>query len=94
MLRRDPGDVQTFLEHMLDNYTNAAGVGKPSSIAQRRALGRLVLASGGVPRDYLNLFASSIVQARKSRSNAQEVGRDDVAVAAGDAARGKKRDLE
>jgi hypothetical protein len=90
----DPNAAQEFLEHMLSNYTVAAGVGEPSSIAKRQALGRLVLASGGVPRDYLNLFASSIVQARRSRSNAKEVGREDVAVAAGAAARGKKRDLE
>jgi hypothetical protein len=90
----DPTAAQDFLEHMLSNYTTAAGVGEPSTIAKRQALGRLVLASGGVPRDYLNLFASSIVQARKSRPNAKEVGREDVAVAAGGAARGKKRDLE
>lgn len=90
----DPAAAQEFLEHMLSSYTTAAGVGVPSSIAKRQALGRLVLASGGVPRDYLNLFASSIVQARRSRVNAKEVGREDVAVAAGGAARGKKRDLE
>lgn len=90
----DPAAAQGFLEHMVSNYTTAAGVGEPSTIAKRQALGRLVLASGGVPRDYLNLFASSIVQARGSRPNAKEVGREDVAVAAGGAARGKKRDLE
>jgi hypothetical protein len=90
----DPAAAQDFLEKMLGNYTIAAGVKAPSSIAQRQALGRLVLASGGVPRDYLNLFASSIVQARRSRVNAKEVGKEDVAVAAGGAARGKKRDLE
>jgi len=90
----DPGAAQEFLDHMLDSYTTAVGVGKPSSIAKRRALGLLVLASGGVPRDYLNLLASSIVQARKSRANAQEVGREDVMRSAGDAAISKKRDLE
>jgi hypothetical protein len=90
----DPAAAQDFLQHMLSNYTTAAGVGEPSTIAKRSALGRLVLASGGVPRDYLNLFASSIVQARSSRPNPKEVGREDVAVAAGGAARGKKRDLE
>ncbi|MFF3754826.1 ATP-binding protein [Streptomyces sp. NPDC002018] len=89
----DPGSTQRFLESVLSNYTTTAGLAKPSSIAQNAALGRLVLASGGVPRDYLNLFASSIVAAR-SRPKAREIGREDVADAAGRAARSKKRDLE
>ncbi|MBK3632081.1 ATP-binding protein [Streptomyces sp. MBT97] len=89
----DPQSTQRFLESVLSNYTTAAGISKPTSIAQTAALGRLVLASGGVPRDYLNLFASSIVAAR-SRSRAREIGREDVAEAAGRAARSKKRDLE
>jgi hypothetical protein len=90
----DPGAAQGFLDQMLNSYTTTVGVGTPSNIAKRRALGLLVLASGGVPRDYLNLLASSIVQARKSRTNAQEVGREDVMRSAGDAALSKKRDFE
>jgi len=90
----DPKAAQLFLEKLLSNYTAAANVGRPSRIAKAEALGRLVLASGGVPRDYLTLFASSIVVARESRLQAQQVGREDVAVAAGRAARVKKRDLE
>ncbi len=86
--------AQHFLEDILSNYTNAATVGRPSRIAKSEALGRLVLASGGVPRDYLNLFASSIVTAREARKQPRQVGREDVAVAAGRAKRGKKRDLE
>ncbi|MFJ8711367.1 hypothetical protein ACIREB_34815 [Streptomyces anulatus] len=89
----DPESTQRFLESVLANYTTTAGINRPTSIAQTAALGRLVLASGGVPRDYLNLFASSIVAAR-SRPKAREIGREDVADAAGRAARSKKRDLE
>ena len=89
----DPRAAQLFLEKVLSNYTAAASVGKPSRIAKAEALGRLVLASGGVPRDYLNLFASSIVVARESRAQAQQVGREDERWG-GRAARGKKRDLE
>ncbi|MEV0353124.1 ATP-binding protein [Nonomuraea sp. NPDC050680] len=89
----DPSATQSFLESVLANYTTTAGLNKPSSIARDTALGRLVLGSGGVPRDYLNLFASSIVAAR-SRPKAREIGKEDVADAAGRAARGKKRDLE
>lgn len=90
----DPAAAQKFLESVLANYTTAAGVRGPSSVAKAEALGRLVLASGGVPRDYLNLFAASIVVARTSRELAREVGKEDVARAAGIAARSKKRDLE
>jgi hypothetical protein len=90
----DPAAAQKFLEDVLSNYTKTAGIKQPSSVAKSEALGRLVLASGGVPRDYLNLFATSIVVARTARSAAREVGKEDVAQAAGSAARGKKRDLE
>ncbi|CAM5714013.1 Orc1-like AAA ATPase domain-containing protein OS=Streptomyces aurantiogriseus OX=66870 GN=GCM10010251_01760 PE=4 SV=1 [Streptomyces aurantiogriseus] len=89
----DPEATQRFLESVLTNYTETVGIAKPSSITRNAALGRLILGSGGVPRDYLNLFASSIVAAR-SRTNAREVGQEDVADAAGKAARGKLRDLE
>lgn len=89
----DPEATQKFLESVLTNYTETVGISRPSSITRGAALGRLILGSGGVPRDYLNLFASSIVAAR-SRTNAREVGQEDVADAAGRAARGKLRDLE
>lgn len=90
----EPFATQRFLEGVLVNYTSAAGIKSPSAIAKPEALGRLVLASGGVPRDYLNLFASSLTVAREKRELAKEVGREDVAIAAGRLARGKKRDLE
>lgn len=90
----DPAAAQSFLEAVLSNYTSAAGIRQPSSIAKPEALGRLVIASGGVPRDYLNLFASSIVAARQSRPQAREIGREDVAKAANESSRSKKRDLE
>ncbi|WP_078565586.1 ATP-binding protein [Streptomyces sp. AA1529] len=89
----DPAATQSFLESVLSNYTAAVGIGKPAVLANDTALGRLILGSGGVPRDYLNLFASSIVAAR-SRPKARQIGREDVAEAAGRASRGKKRDLE
>ena len=44
----DAGAAQAFLENVLSNYTTTAGIGVPSRITKRQALGRLVLASGGV----------------------------------------------
>ncbi len=90
----DPQEAQRFLERVLADYTVAAGIPSPRRIAKPEALARLVLASGGVPRDYLNLLASSIVVARKARNLAREVGKEDVAQAAGQAARTKRNDLE
>jgi hypothetical protein len=90
----NPAATQRFLEAVLVSYTTAAGVRSLWSIAKPEALARLVLASGGVPRDYLNLFAASLGVARRTRERAMEVGREDVAIAAGLSANGKKRDLE
>jgi len=89
----NPGAAQDFLESVLSKYTSTAGIKQLSSIAKPEALGRLTIASGGVPRDYLNLFASSIVAAR-GRNKAREIGREDVARAASESSQSKKRDLE
>lgn len=90
----EPAAAQAFLERVLSNYLVAVGISSKARIAKREALGRLVLASGGVPRDYLNLIAASIVVARQARTLPREIGKEDVAVAAGSASRSKKRDLE
>lgn len=90
----DPAAAQQFLESVLGNYVKTAGLKGPASVAKPEARGRLVLASGGVPRDYLNLVASSIVVARTGRRLAKEIGKEDVAQAAGQSARSKRRDLE
>jgi hypothetical protein len=90
----DPTAAQSFLETVLSHYTATAGLQSPASIAKMEARGRLILASGGVPRDYLNLFGDSIVVARENRPQAREIGKEDVAAAAGRSSRSKKRDLD
>lgn len=90
----NPDDTQEFLEGMLLNYLESVGLNRLSRIANQEALGRLVLASGGVPRDYMNLVAASIGVARNDRDKAAVIGKEDVAKAAGVASRTKKRDLE
>lgn len=89
-----PDATQNFLESVVQSYISSVGISSPRSIAKPEALGRLVLSSGGVPRDYLNLFANSIVGARKVREQAAEIGREDVSKAAGEYSQSKKRDLE
>ncbi|MBY6414296.1 ATP-binding protein [Rhodococcus sp. BP-252] len=90
----NPAQTQEFLESVMNTYIDKAGLGSVGSIAKTEALGRLVLASGGVPRDYLNLFSNSIVVARERRAQAAEIGREDVSGAAGRYSQSKKRDLE
>jgi hypothetical protein len=89
-----PSITQEFLESVMQSYINSVGISSLRSIAKPEALGRLVLSAGGVPRDYLNLFANSIVRARKARIQAAEIGREDVSRAAGEYSQSKKRDLE
>jgi hypothetical protein len=90
---QDPGRAKRFLESVLREYAHASGVARLSSVFQLKALDRLVLASGAVPRDYLVLCASAIKKAQ-SRSNARVVGVQDVNQAAGDAAQVKVQELE
>lgn len=89
-----PDTTQIFLESVVQSYITSVGISSPRSIAKPEALGRLVLSSGGVPRDYLNLFANSILEARKAREQAAEIGREDVSKAASAYSQRKKRDLE
>jgi hypothetical protein len=90
----EPQLAQDFLESILHSYTSSVGISSPARFAKTEALGRLVLASGGVPRDYLTLMASSILEARRSSGARRRVGREDVARAAGRNADTKIRDLE
>lgn len=90
----DPSAAQQFLESLIGVYTESVRIPNLRKIAKPEALGRLVLASGGVPRDYLTLFASSIVTARENRDLAREIGKEDVAIAAGKSAARKIADLE
>ena len=64
-----------------------------SSISSPRALDRLVLASGAVPRDYLTLSANAINQAR-TREKARHVGVQDVGRSADEIAEIKISELE
>ncbi len=88
-----PERASKFLLDVLKGYVeecNALPLGRVISSA---ALERLVLASGGVPRDFLTLCASSIQTARQ-RSKASAVGVQDVNNAAGVAGQTKLQELE
>jgi hypothetical protein len=90
---QDPKRAQGFLEEVLRRYAAHVDIPALTRLFSSKALDRLVLASGAVPRDYLVLASSAVVKAQ-ARSNATLVGAQDVNQAAGDAAGAKLQELE
>jgi hypothetical protein len=90
---QEPEAATSFLIKILESYSIRASIPSLQSVFHRRALDRLVFASGAVPRDYLVLANRSIAEARR-RSNARVVGVEDVNRAAGRASAEKRRELE
>jgi hypothetical protein len=89
----EPKSAQEFLEEVLKQHGALAEVRSITSLFTRESMDRLVIASGAVPRDYLTLASEAIVRAQ-SRTNARQVGVQDVNKAAGDAAKLKLQELE
>jgi hypothetical protein len=90
---QNPRRAQDFLESVLSRYAAHVGISALTRLFSNKALDRLVLASGAVPRDYLVLASSAIVKAQ-GRQSASLVGAQDVNQAAGDAAGAKLQELE
>lgn len=90
---QDPQQASDFLETVLTGYARTVNISSLSRIFSRAALDRLVLASGGVPRDYMVLASSAITRAQQ-RSGARQAGVQEVNQAAGDAAAAKINELE
>lgn len=89
----EPKKARAFLSDVLTTYLTAAGIANRTGVLSRGALDRLVLASAGVPRDFLLLCARAIQMARL-RGNARTVGTQDVNEAAGEAGKQKLAELE
>lgn len=89
----DPKKARAFLTEVLQTYLAAAGIGNRTGVLSGSALDRLILASAGVPRDFLLLCARAI-QIARSRDNARTVGTQDVNEAAGEAGKQKLAELE
>lgn len=90
---QDPVGAKSFLESILAEYARKVGIAHLGGLFNGKALDRLVLASGAVPRDYLVLASDSIVKAQ-ARPSARLVGAQEVNQAAGDAAQIKIQELE
>ena len=88
-----PSQAKNFLEEVFLSYAQHVEISSLSSILSSKALDRLVLASGAVPRDYLTLSANAINQAR-TREKARVVGVQDVGRSASQIAEVKISELE
>lgn len=88
-----PEKAKIFLEKILKGYAEESNALPLSSVVSASAVDRLVLASGGVPRDFLTLCAASLQTARQ-RLNAKTMGVQDVNNAAGIISQTKQQELE
>lgn len=88
-----PPRARAFLQNVLQGYLEESDTAPARSFLSGAALDRLVLASGGVPRDFLTLCVAALQIARR-RTNARTIGVQDVNHAAGAAAQTKLQELE
>ena len=76
-----------FLRKILQNLAKSAELSDSLDFLTDTGLDRLVLASGGVARDFLSIFQRAVAVARErgsASSRGERVGAEDVNVAAGD----------
>ncbi|MBE7446757.1 MAG: hypothetical protein HS132_16605 [Planctomycetia bacterium] len=83
--------AKAFLVKILKNFAESAKVGRLDAFLTDRALDRLVLACGGVARDFLSIFRRSVDVARGHRGD--KVSVEDVNVAAGEYDSAKREDF-
>lgn len=82
--------TNSFLVKILDSFVSEAGIGKVNEILVDSAIERLVLASGGVARDFLGVFnrSISVAQERLTKTKGEDyrgkrIGKEDINIAAG-----------
>ena len=78
--------AKQFLVKILTNFAASVGVGSLWTVLTDGALDRLVLASGGVARDFLSIFRRSVDNARERGGGhrGERVGAEDVNAGAGE----------
>lgn len=88
--------AKDFLAKILRNFSEASGVGALDRFLSEGALDRLVLASGGVARDFLSIFRRSVDVARERGGGhrGERVGVEDVNMAAGEYDSAKREEFK
>jgi hypothetical protein len=89
--------TRIFLQRILAQFAKVAGVNLNDILADG-ARDRLVLASGGVARDFLTIFAQSLIVARDrielgNLTRGEKIGAEDVNIAAGHQGQFKEEDF-
>jgi hypothetical protein len=87
--------AKSFLTKILTNFAETAVAGRLDGFLTHGALDRLVLASGGVARDFISIFRRSVDVARERGGGhrGDKVGVEDVNVAAGEYDSAKREDF-
>ena len=88
--------AKDFLFKILANFAEASNVTPVKTFLTDGAVNRLVLASGGVARDFLSIFRRSVDIARErgGRHHIEKVNVEDVNVAAGEYHSAKREEFE
>ncbi|MEK5240385.1 hypothetical protein NST99_32550 [Paenibacillus sp. FSL L8-0470] len=88
--------ARTFLSSVLQEIAEEAGSQNPRIIMAESAMDRLVLASGGVARDFLTIFRRSVEVARERGGGFRgpKIGAEDVNRAAGEHDSSKREELK
>ena len=88
--------AKEFLVKILTNFSNAAGIASITAFITNGAIDRLVLASGGVARDFMSIFRRSIDVAheRGGGPHGKKVDAEDVNTAAGEYDSTKRQDFK
>ncbi len=83
--------AKNFLVKILSNFTNAVNL-ELDQFLTPGAIDRLVLASGGVARDFLSIFRKSVDVARER--SADKISAEDINLAAGDYDTSKREEFK
>ncbi len=92
--------TRTFLSEILDAYIQGAHAPRRNALVSETGMERLIIASGGVPRDFLALFRRSIGEARErltrdpQHPRGGKIGAEDVNMAAGEYGDRKKEEFQ
>lgn len=91
------GSLKTFLRSILSNLITETPPLSINGLLNPTAIDRLIIASGGVTRDFIGIFAKAILQAQnrdKSHHRGPKIGAEDVNLATGDYAPLKQEEFK